>query len=66
MNTTHVAAHASRSMPTHDEIAALAYELYEARGRADGFDVDDWLEAERRLRTDPTDMIFGFYERATA
>ena len=27
-------------------IAETAYELYEQRGREDGFDVDDWLEAK--------------------
>lgn len=30
-----------------DEIARRAYELYEARGYVDGFDVDDWFEAEQ-------------------
>jgi Protein of unknown function (DUF2934) len=30
-------------------IAALAYELYEQRGREDGHDLDDWLEAEQRI-----------------
>lgn len=30
-------------------IAALAYELYEQRGREDGHDLDDWLEAEKRI-----------------
>jgi hypothetical protein len=29
-----------------NEIARLAYCLFEARGRSDGHDVDDWLEAE--------------------
>ena len=52
--------------PTHAEIAALAYQLYEARGRVDGRAVDDWLEAERRLRPDPTELIFSLYERPTA
>ena len=28
-------------------IAKKAYELYERRGCCHGFDVDDWLEAER-------------------
>ena len=42
-----------------DEIARLAYCLYEARGRSDGHDVDDWLEAEREL----TDSI-GSPERS--
>jgi Protein of unknown function (DUF2934) len=32
-----------------EEIAQRAYALYEARGREDGHDVDDWLEAEREL-----------------
>jgi Protein of unknown function (DUF2934) len=36
--------------PTRDEIARLAYDLYEARGRRDGHDVDDWLFAEQELR----------------
>jgi hypothetical protein len=34
-------------MNLHDEIAAVAYELYEARGCIPGRDLDDWLEAER-------------------
>lgn len=32
-----------------DRIAARAYDLYEARGGADGQDVDDWLQAERQI-----------------
>ena len=36
--------------PSRGEIARLAYELYERRGRADGDDVVDWLSAERVLR----------------
>ena len=38
-----------RDHPTRDEIARLAYYLYETRGRQDGRDVDDWLAAERAL-----------------
>jgi len=30
-----------------NEIACLAYDLYERRGRAHGFALQDWLEAER-------------------
>jgi hypothetical protein len=30
-----------------EEIARMAFELYEKRGKADGFHLDDWLEAER-------------------
>jgi hypothetical protein len=36
--------------PTHDEIAAEAYAIYESRGGEHGQDTNDWLEAERRLR----------------
>ncbi len=36
--------------PTNDDIARLAYELYLGRGGSDGRDLDDWYEAERRLR----------------
>ena len=35
--------------PTREEIARLAYHFYEARGRHDGLDVDDWLSAEQEL-----------------
>jgi hypothetical protein len=33
------------------DIARLAHELFLARGAAHGHDVEDWLEAERRIRT---------------
>ena len=32
-----------------DEIARRAYQLYEARGYVDGFDVEDWLQAEQEI-----------------
>ncbi len=34
-------------MNLHDEIAAVAYELYKVRGCVAGCDLDDWLDAER-------------------
>ena len=36
--------------PSRDEIARLAYHIYETRDRRDGRDVDDWLAAEQELR----------------
>ncbi len=33
----------------HQRIALRAYELYEARGYIHGFDVEDWLQAEREI-----------------
>jgi len=35
---------------TEGDIARRAFELYCDRGRGDGHDVDDWLNAERELR----------------
>ena len=34
----------------HEEVERRAYELYERRGREDGHDWDDWLQAEREIR----------------
>jgi Protein of unknown function (DUF2934) len=34
-------------MNLHDEIAAVAYELYQARGCVAGRELDDWLDAEQ-------------------
>jgi hypothetical protein len=38
-----------RTSPTHDEIAQLAFSLYESRNRQDGHHVEDWLRAEQEL-----------------
>ena len=42
-------------------IAQRAYALYLARGREDGHDVEDWLQAERELREmaskEPTEAV---------
>lgn len=38
-----------RTAPTRDEIAQLAFSLYELRGRQDGHDIEDWLRAEQDL-----------------
>lgn len=32
-----------------EQIRRRAYELYEERGRGDGHDVEDWLEAEAEI-----------------
>jgi hypothetical protein len=43
----------------HDDIERRAYELYESRGREDGRDLDDWLQAERETRNDEPDVRRG-------
>ncbi len=37
--------------PTEEEIRQRAYEIYLERGAAPGFELDDWLQAERELRS---------------
>lgn len=36
--------------PTQEQIAALAHAIWVDRGRPEGRDLDNWLEAERQLR----------------
>ena len=38
------------SEPTLEQIRERAYEVYVQRGRTDGFDIEDWLQAEKELR----------------
>ena len=37
--------------PTEEEIRVRAYQIFIARGRAPGHALDDWLRAERELRS---------------
>jgi hypothetical protein len=41
---------AAREPALQAEVAQVAYELFERRGRTSGHDVEDWLEAERIVR----------------
>jgi DUF2934 family protein len=38
-----------RLSPTHDEIAQLAFSLYESRGQQHRHHIEDWLRAEEEL-----------------
>jgi Protein of unknown function (DUF2934) len=38
-----------REHATHDDVAQLAYYLYETRGRHAGHHIEDWLLAEQEL-----------------
>jgi hypothetical protein len=42
-------AELSTTETLRSRISLRAYELYEARGCVDGFDVQDWLQAEREI-----------------
>lgn len=41
----------SASSPDPNDVARRAYEIYESRGRIDGYDVEDWMQAERELQS---------------
>ena len=43
------------SGPNEDDIRRRAYQRYLERGGGDGQDFDDWLEAERELRSGKSD-----------
>jgi hypothetical protein len=49
-HTKNMVTDEQRERPSRDEIARLAFELYEKRGRRDGYEVEDWLAAEQQLR----------------
>jgi hypothetical protein len=38
------------SSDIEEQIRRRAYELYEQRGRVDGFSLNDWLQAESEIR----------------
>jgi hypothetical protein len=40
-----------QDVPTRAQIAERAYQIYQQRGSAPGRDVEDWLAAERELRS---------------
>ena len=42
-------AHTLLETDLEQRIRNRAYELYEARGREDGYAVDDWLRAEHQI-----------------
>jgi hypothetical protein len=42
-------ARTPKTLPTYQEVEALAYQIYLDRGANHGQDVDDWLQAETEL-----------------
>jgi hypothetical protein len=45
------------SAPTYQEIAALAYSFWEARGCQGGSPHEDWYRAEQQLRKRPSTVV---------
>jgi hypothetical protein len=44
-------------LPTHEQIASRAYQIYLERGCQHGHDLDDWLQAEYELLQLPVDEL---------
>lgn len=44
------------STELHQRISHLAYQFYLRRGKVDGYDLDDWLMAEREVLNRFTDI----------
>lgn len=40
-----------RTQPIEDAIRVRAYQIYIERGRLPGRDLDDWLQAEREIKS---------------
>ena len=58
IKTTSISGRTAAEADRQEQIRQRAYELYEARDRQDGRDVEDWLQAEAE--------ITGTIERAAA
>lgn len=48
---TTISVKAQAPKPTAEAVAQRAYEKFQARGGVHGNDLQDWLEAERELKT---------------
>jgi DUF2934 family protein len=46
----------AQALTLHERIAQRAYELYEERGRRAGYALEDWLRAEREIRSTVSEM----------
>jgi len=49
LNTTPAASSSINSQPSEDQIRVRAYQLYEERGKLEGHDLEDWLQAKAEL-----------------
>jgi len=53
-NSRPTARIAEPEVDTHEEISRRAYELYVERGRENGHDLEDWLQAETEVTAKKT------------
>ena len=45
------------SRAAEEQVRSRAYELYEQRGRADGHDLQDWLQAESEITSNKQEAV---------
>jgi DUF2934 family protein len=55
----------SPPLPSHEEIAQLAYSFYEQSGYQHGHDWEDWFRAEHALSSVVPDLTFPFSNAAS-
>lgn len=46
---------------SQEQVRRRAFELYELRGRKDGHDLDDWLQAELELAPHQSKAVAAYY-----
>ena len=56
MNPSHPTNEPNDTQDVNQQIAQRAHELYEQRGRQDGFALQDWLQAEQELSRRAEDL----------
>lgn len=61
-----LSASGATSIPTRDDIAALAAAMWRARGRPEGSPEEDWFRAERALKSHAVPFMSSSDERAGA
>ena len=57
--TTTQNANSAQSVDLEGQIRRRAYELYELRGRGDGRDREDWIQAEAELASERQNLLPG-------
>jgi hypothetical protein len=63
--TTKTSKEIAENEPTTEQIRQRAYEIYLSRGDGPGDDLQDWLQAERNLRSE-RDLTRSFLKNAQA
>ena len=55
MANQHDSGHGAVATPTRDDVARRAFEIFQARGGEPGYELENWLQAERELALSASD-----------